>query len=395
MRKLRKTLSFVIVLSFMLSISVGAFAAEIAIGDDGQPTNQAGGEGWSYEGSDNSITLSSGEHSLTGGSFNGDLFISEGAILTDGKSSGYVENSGTIENGTFSGYVKNNFGSTIDGGEFTGANYVQNLGTIKDGSFTNHVSNLGTIENGSFTGSVSNDGLIENGSFTAFVGNNTSGSIGNGSFTGDVINNGCIEDGTFSGTVDNLDIIEDGSFSGHVINNSIIDGGSFSGSVNNNDSGSIEGGSFTDTVYNFDGSITGGSFSSNPMDPNGNPIQPGQNGFEFSLISGSEADTALRSVAAGENGEKLFIVPMGTVAVVWDDALSALLADRESGALSIDCRGLGITGLSFSEAGIEMLIEAIGSGTLEILFDDGTVTLSSSDLSELSPDPTGRVIISC
>lgn len=375
MRIIKKVFSFVIVLSFMLSISVGAFA-DIALDESGTPTGSS--DQWSYSSENNSLSITAGEHKVTGGTFGGSVSVGSEATLISGSFDGEVTNSGTITDGIFNGTVENS--GTIEDGSFHYS--VESSGTITTGTFYCPVENSGTIEDGTFTGEVCNYDRIEGGEFSNYVYNYDS--ISGGSYTMMVQNNGSIENGTFSKYVYNADTIEGGSFTGTVNNIGSIEGGSFTGEVRNLSDGSIT------------GSITGGTFSDYPVDNQGNPIRPGENGFQFSLSgTGSAADsTALRSVAVDQD-EKLVVVPMGSVAIVWDDALSALLADREPGTLTIDCRGLGITGLSFSQAGIDMLIEAIATGTLEILFDDGTVTLSSSDLSSLTPAPTGRIIISC
>ena len=87
MRKLRKTLSFVIVLSFMLSFSAGALAEEIALGGDNRPTSAGNDTGWSYPAENDTLTISSGSHSVSG-TYGGMLQIGSEGTVTGGSFTG-------------------------------------------------------------------------------------------------------------------------------------------------------------------------------------------------------------------------------------------------------------------------------------------------------------------
>ena len=115
MRIIRKVLSFVIVLSFMLSISAGAFA-DILLDEYGSPTGSS--DEWSYSSESNNLSINAGEHAVTGGTFGGSVSIGSEATVTGGTFNGVVDNSGSITGGTFNGPVENS--GVIDGGEFAG-----------------------------------------------------------------------------------------------------------------------------------------------------------------------------------------------------------------------------------------------------------------------------------
>ena len=154
-----------------------------------------------------------------------------------------VTNKSTIKNGTFknTGGVEN--WSTISGGTFQNGCDVTNYGIIKDnGTFEGTVENSGTIENGTFTCDVIND--------KAYDVISSSGTINNGTFMGDVINrfNGTIADGTFASgkTVTNYGTINNGTFNGTVDNcgSGRISGGTFAAGL------SVKNGSVTGGVFN-------------------------------------------------------------------------------------------------------------------------------------------------
>ena len=66
--------------------------------------------------------------------------------ITGGSCAVRMDNYGTIERGTFSGTVINEFGGTIKGGTFNAGVTNKPEGTIKGGTFAADVSNSGTIE---------------------------------------------------------------------------------------------------------------------------------------------------------------------------------------------------------------------------------------------------------
>ena len=100
-----------------------------------------------------------------------------------------MNNTGTIEGGTFSGTVENQASGTISGGTFSGTVENAAKGKITDGTFTE-------------TSTVNNKGTIEKGEFSGKVENQTGGTIGGGMFSGTVTNNGTISGGTFAVTFD-------------------------------------------------------------------------------------------------------------------------------------------------------------------------------------------------
>lgn len=204
------------------------------------------GNGWSYDHSTDTLTLTSGTFdfssthpqkpseetrpapavqcviesyaTITGGIFDRTVTNNAGGTISDGTFYGTVTNNGTITgNSIFKETVTNNAGGEISGGTFYGT--VTNSGYIKDGTFNGKVTNRNTIENGTFAGSVTNEGTIKNGSFEKKVTN--SNTIMDGVFKGVVENggNGRIFGGTFAGRVNN-------SYGGHIF------GGVFNGHIN-------------------------------------------------------------------------------------------------------------------------------------------------------------------
>ena len=204
------------------------------------------GNGWSYDHSTDTLTLTSGTFdfssthpqkpseetrpapavqcviesyaTITGGIFDRTVTNNAGGTISDGTFYGTVTNNGTITgNSIFKETVTNNAGGEISGGTFYGT--VTNSGYIKDGTFNGKVTNRNTIENGTFAGSVTNEGTIKNGSFEKKVTN--SNTIMDGVFKGVVENggNGTIFGGTFAGRVNN-------SYGGHIF------GGVFNGHIN-------------------------------------------------------------------------------------------------------------------------------------------------------------------
>ena len=185
------------------------------------------GNGWSYDHSTDTLTLTSGTFD-----FNSTypqnpnkgagaepvacaIEIQWRVEITGGIFAGEVTNEGTIKNGIFAGRVTSN-GTIMDNGTFN--EEVTNSGYIKDGTFNGKVTNRNTIENGTFAGSVTNEGTIKNGSFEKKVTNGRT--IMDGVFKGVVENggNGTIFGGTFAGRVNN-------SYGGHIF------GGVFNGYI--------------------------------------------------------------------------------------------------------------------------------------------------------------------
>ena len=114
------------------------------------------------------------------------------------------------------------------------------------------------ITGGEFNGKVFNNSGILGGTFNGEVENMGPGTINDGTFKNSVENNGIIENGTFHDEVKNNSTINDGAFNGKVENNSAINDGTFNGAVENN--GTIEKGTFHDAVKN-NGTINSGTFN--------------------------------------------------------------------------------------------------------------------------------------
>ena len=115
------------------------------------------------------------------------------------------------------------------------------------------------ITGGEFNGKVFNNSGILGGTFHGEVDNMGPGTIEKGTFKNSVENNGIIENGAFHDAVKNNGTINDGTFHGKVENNSVINSGTFNGSVDNTTMGRIENGTFNDAVEN-NGTIEKGTF---------------------------------------------------------------------------------------------------------------------------------------
>ena len=148
----------------------------------------------------------------------------------------------------------------------TGSNQTGGLydfSTIGDGSAVEcnvFVGKPTAITGGEFNGKVFNNSGILGGTFHGEVENRGPGTINDGTFKNSVENNGTIEKGTFNDAVKNNNTINDGTFNGKVENNGTIKDGTFHGKVENTASGTIEKGTFHDEVKN-DGIINGGTFN--------------------------------------------------------------------------------------------------------------------------------------
>ena len=181
------------------------------------------------------------------------------------------------------GYPKASKGGTIpckgDGWEYikndptngdmlllTGSNQTGGLydfSAIGDGSAVEcnvFVGKPTAITGGEFNGKVINNSHILGGTFHGEVENMGPGTINDGTFKNSVKNNGMIENGAFHKAVENNGTINDGAFHDEVKNNGTINDGTFNGPVDNTASGTIEKGAFHDEVKN-DGIINGGTFN--------------------------------------------------------------------------------------------------------------------------------------
>lgn len=128
------------------------------------------GDGWSYDGSTQTLTLDPSTHTTYDLKELGNIRQDQNSILC----SAIIGEYATIENGNF--WNVRNHGSSIT-----------NHGTITSGSYSMPVINHGTITGGIFSSSVSNEsgGIIENGQFGIY------------SFSCTVTNNGNIKGGIF------------------------------------------------------------------------------------------------------------------------------------------------------------------------------------------------------
>ena len=147
----------------------------------------------------------------------------------------------------------------------TGSNQTGGLfdfSTIGDGSAVEcnvFVGKPTAITGGEFNGKVFNNSGILGGTFHGEVDNMGPGTIEKGTFKNSVENKGIIENGAFHDAVENNGTINDGTFHGKVENNSVINSGTFNGPVDNTTMGRIEDGMFNDAVEN-NGTIEKGTF---------------------------------------------------------------------------------------------------------------------------------------
>ena len=124
---------------------------------NGTYTISCSGDGWSYDGSTQTLTLDPSTpttYDLTG---RGSIRLDSNSILC----SAIIGGNATIVNGDF--WNDENPGSSIT-----------NDGTITSGSYLMHVINHGTITGGAFFDPITNElnGKIENGTFRSTVTNN-------------------------------------------------------------------------------------------------------------------------------------------------------------------------------------------------------------------------------
>ena len=132
---------------------------------NGTYTISCSGDGWSYDGSTQTLTLNPSTHTTYDLKELGNIRQDQNSILC----SAIIRENATIENGNF--WNVRNLGSSIT-----------NYGTITSGTYSMPVINHGTITGGIFSSSVSNEsgGKIENGTFKSTVTNN--GTIKGGIF---------------------------------------------------------------------------------------------------------------------------------------------------------------------------------------------------------------------
>ena len=138
---------------------------------NGTYTISCSGDGWSYDGSTQTLTLNPSTHTTYDLKELGNIRQDQNSILC----SAIIRENATIENGNF--WNVRNLDSSIT-----------NYGTITSGTYSMPVINHGTITGGIFSSSVSNEsnGIIENGQFgnraSSCTVTNNGGTINGGTF---------------------------------------------------------------------------------------------------------------------------------------------------------------------------------------------------------------------
>ena len=146
---------------------------------NGTYTISCSGDGWSYDGSTQTLTLDPSTHTTYDLKELGNIRQDQNSILC----SAIIRENATIENGNF--WNIRNHGSSIT-----------NHGTITSGSYSMPVINHGTITGGIFSSSVSNEsgGIIENGQFGNLASSctvtNNGGTINGGTFKDELTGSG-------------------------------------------------------------------------------------------------------------------------------------------------------------------------------------------------------------
>lgn len=123
------------------------------------------GDGWSYDGSTQTLTLDPSTPTTYDLKESGNIRQDQNSILC----SAIIEKNATIVNGNFWG-IDNPGPSITNDGTITSGTYsmpVINHGTITGGTFFDPITNdpTGTIENGTFLSTVTNNGTIKGGIF--------------------------------------------------------------------------------------------------------------------------------------------------------------------------------------------------------------------------------------
>lgn len=132
---------------------------------NGTYTISCSGDGWSYDGSTQTLTLDPSTHTTYDLKELGNIRQDQNSILC----SAIIEKNATIVNGNFLG-IDNPGPSITNYGTITSGTYsmpVINHGTITGGTFFDPITNdpTGTIENGTFLSTVTNNGTIKGGIF--------------------------------------------------------------------------------------------------------------------------------------------------------------------------------------------------------------------------------------
>ena len=132
---------------------------------NGTYTISCSGDGWSYDGSTQTLTLDPSTPTTYDLKESGNIRQDQNSILC----SAIIEKKATIVNGNFLG-IDNPSPSITNDGTITSGTYsmpVINHGTITGGTFFDPITNdpTGTIENGTFLSTVTNNGTIKGGIF--------------------------------------------------------------------------------------------------------------------------------------------------------------------------------------------------------------------------------------
>lgn len=235
-----------------------------------------------------------------------DHIVNDGTI-TDAHFTGSVVmlNNGTISGGDFTKVERIDNEGTISGGSFgiSSAIRIENSGTISNGKFGYMavINNTDTVNGGTFEGKFTNNynGKIEG----SPVFNRTTADHSN---IIEVVNHGTIEGGTFYYTVTNHNIVSGGTFECSFNNyeNGIIDdpnnenvrlNGGKAYSFDNK--GTVKGGTFNIGMTDNSGTITGGSFPISQVDNYGTI-----SGGEFGLDSTKTLTAIVRNAGTIKGG---------------------------------------------------------------------------------------------
>lgn len=135
------------------------------VGSGDNHDRNCSGDGWSYDGSTQTLTLDPSTPTTYDLKESGNIRQDQNSILC----SAIIEKNATIVNGNFLG-IDNPGPSITNDGTITSGTYsmpVINHGTITGGTFFDPITNdpTGTIENGTFLSTVTNNGTIKGGIF--------------------------------------------------------------------------------------------------------------------------------------------------------------------------------------------------------------------------------------
>ena len=326
-------------------------------------TANCDGNGWSYDHSTDTLTLTSGtfDFSSTHPQKPSEETRPAPAVQC------VIESYATITGGIFDGTVTNNAGGTISDGTF--------YGTV-----TNNAG--GTISGGTFNGTVTNNGTI----------------TGNSIFKETVTNNagGTISDGTFNGTVENfVGTISGGTFAGSVTNKGTITSGTFNGKVTNYLGRTISGGTFKGTVNNDYGTISGGTFAAGLSKNNGSKILGGIFNGNANL-TGAYHVTVTDGSVSQVNGEGPLNAD-GTPGTAWDlysykDTTMTITADTE--IFSLNGQPIGAGNCNSSYGSDKTTVKFTMPDDKDVVLN-GAITCTDLVMEKGWPEASNEGTISC